>query len=150
MCSQRNADSSGRRGLTSQSKQSLSVTGFFSLREFRKSICRFSTPSAASVALLHTHAHARTHTHLFNGPLSGTTRVSRYQKETVSGSGISWAICKSAPRSRQITMPALHRSVCLQAGCPFCRPTNSVNALKAKKHEHTPEWIHRYLNSNKK
>jgi len=55
------------------------------------------------------------HTHPFNGPLSGTTRVSRYQKvkpiwillkqETVSGIGISWAIRKSAPRSRQITMP---------------------------------------------
>ena len=52
---------------------------------------------------------------------SGTTRVSRYQKgkpiwillkqETVSSSGISWAICKSAPRSRQITMPAPHHSV---------------------------------------
>jgi len=46
------------------------------------------------------------HTCPFNGPLSRTTRVSRYQKdvtdldlleqETVSGSGISWAICKSA------------------------------------------------------
>ena len=51
------------------------------------------------------------HTHPFNGLLSGT-QVSRYQKvkpilillkqETVSGSGISWAICKSALRSRQI------------------------------------------------
>jgi len=51
---------------------------------------------------------------MFNGPLSGTTQVSRYQKgktnldfteerEWVSGTGISWAICKSAPRSRQIT-----------------------------------------------
>ena len=29
-------------------------------------------------------------------------------QETVSGSGISWAICKSAPSSRQITMPAPH------------------------------------------
>jgi len=29
----------------------------------------------------------------------------------VSGSGISWAICKSAPRSRQITMPAPHHSI---------------------------------------
>jgi len=29
----------------------------------------------------------------------------------VSGSGISWAICKSAPRSRQITTPAPHHSV---------------------------------------
>jgi len=58
------------------------------------------------------------HTHPSNGPLSGNTQVSRYQKgktkldfseaKTVSGSGISWAICKSAPRSRQITMPAPH------------------------------------------
>jgi len=29
----------------------------------------------------------------------------------VSGSGISWAICKSAPRSREITMPTPHHSV---------------------------------------
>ena len=45
-----------------------------------------------------------------------TTRVSRYQKgktnldllerEIVSGSGISWALYKSAPRPRQIAMPA--------------------------------------------
>jgi len=80
--------------------------------------------------------------HPFNGPLSGTTQLSWYQKgktnrillkqETVSGSGISWAICKSAPCSRQITMPAPHRSVCFQAGCPSCRPTNSVKVLKAK------------------
>jgi len=33
------------------------------------------------------------------------------KQETVSGSGISWAICKSASRSRQITMPAPHYSV---------------------------------------
>ena len=50
---------------------------------------------------------------------------------TVSGSGISWAICKSAPRSRQITTPAPHHSVFLQAGCPSCHPTNSVKALKS-------------------
>ena len=29
----------------------------------------------------------------------------------MSGSGISWAICKSASRSRQITTPASHHSV---------------------------------------
>ena len=62
-----------------------------------------------------------THTHPFNGPLSGTTRVSRYQKgkpvwillkqETVSGSGISWALCKPAPCYRQITMSATHHSI---------------------------------------
>jgi len=90
--------------------------------------------------------HTHTHTHTFNGPLSGTTRVSRSRKakpiwillkqETVSGSGISWAICKSAPCSRQINTPAPHHSVFLQARCPSCRPTNSVKALKAL-HTHT-------------
>ena len=77
----------------------------------------------------------------FNGLFSRTTWVSRYQKgktiwilleqKTVSGSGISWAICKSAPRSRQITTPVLPPLCFLQAGCPSCRPTNSVKALKA-------------------
>jgi len=55
------------------------------------------------------------------------------KQETVSGSGISWAICKSAHRSRQITTPAPHHSVFLQAGCPSCLPTNSVKALKEPK-----------------
>ena len=73
-----------------------------------------------------------THTRPFNGPSSGTTRVSRYQKrkanlwtllkqETVSGSGIRWAICKSAPRCRQTTTTAPHHAVFY--GCPSCRPT---------------------------
>jgi len=93
--------------------------------------------SRSLVGICHTH----THTQPFNGPLSRTTRVSRYQKgkpiwillkqETVSG--ISWAICKSAPRSRQITTSAPHHSVFLQAGCPSCHPTNSVKALKANR-----------------
>ena len=36
--------------------------------------------------------------------------------------GISWAMCKSAPHSRQITTPAPHNSVFLQAGCSFLPP----------------------------
>jgi len=44
----------------------------------------------------------------------------------VSGSGISWAVCKSAPRTRQITLPASHLLVFLQTGCPSCHPTNSA------------------------
>jgi len=90
----------------------------------------------------YTHTHTHTHTRPFNGPLSGTTRVSRYQKRKTSldfteskrqwvACGISWAICKSAPRSRQITTPAPHRSVFLQSGRPSCRPTNSTKAPKA-------------------
>ena len=51
---------------------------------------------------------------------SGKTNVDLLEQKIVSGSGISWTICKSAPRSRQITMPAPHHSVFLQAGCPSC------------------------------
>jgi len=42
-------------------------------------------------------------------------------RETVSGSGISWAICKSAPRPRQITMTASHHSV-FTGQMPFLPP----------------------------
>jgi len=75
------------------------------------------------------HTHTRL-TALFLGlpGWAGTRKVKPIwillKQEIVSGSGISWAIFKSTPRSRQITMPAPHHSVFLQAGCPFCRPTN--------------------------
>ena len=46
---------------------------------------------------------------------SGTRKVKPIwillTQETVSGSGISWAVCKSAPRSRQTTTPAPHHHV---------------------------------------
>ena len=53
------------------------------------------------------------------------------KQETVSGSGISWAICKCAPRSRQITMPAPHCSV-------FYRP----DALPAAQPTVSKHWRH--------
>jgi len=70
--------------------------------------------SLVHLILLDLAAFERTHTRLT--ALVWATRVSWYHKgktnldftvkqETVSGSGISWAICKSAPRSRQITTP---------------------------------------------
>ena len=62
-----------------------------------------------------------THTHPFNGPFPGlpgwaSTRKVKpiwilLKQETVSGSGISWAVCKSAPRFREITTPASCHSV---------------------------------------
>jgi len=68
--------------------------------------------------------------------------VSRYQKgktdlDFTGARDSEWqwhqlGMCKSAPRSRQITTPPPHHSVFLQAGCPSCRPTNSVKALKAQ------------------
>ena len=53
------------------------------------------------------------------------------KQETVSGSGISWYICKSAPHSRQITTPAPHRSV-------FYRP----DALPAAQPTASKHWRH--------
>ena len=74
-----------------------------------------------------------THTHTFNGHFPGLPRWASTRKvkpiwvllkqETVSGSGISWTVCKSAP----------HHSVFLQAGCPSCHLTNSIEALKANR-----------------
>ena len=85
-----------------------------------------------------------TYTHPFNGPFPGLPRWSSTRKvkpiwillkqETVGGSGISWAISKSAPRSRETTTPAPNHYCFLQVGwngCPFCHSTNSVKALKA-------------------
>ena len=53
------------------------------------------------------------------------------EQETVSSSGISWAICKSAPRCRQITMPVPHHSV-------FYRP----DALPAAQPTASKHWRH--------
>jgi len=61
----------------------------------------------------------------------------KQETRDMSDSGINWAICKSAPCSRQITTPAPHHSSFLQAGCPSCRPTNTVKALKATKKNYT-------------
>ena len=66
--------------------------------------------------------YTQTHTHtrlmaLFPGlpGWAGTRKVKLVwillKQETMSGSVISWATCKSAPRSRQITTPAPHHSV---------------------------------------
>ena len=53
------------------------------------------------------------HTRLELPGSAGTRKVKPIwillQQETVSGNGISWATCKSAPRSRQITTPEPHQ-----------------------------------------
>ena len=81
-----------------------------------------------------------TPTHPFNGPLSGTTRVSQYQKGKPiwilpkQESEWQWhqlghmQVCTSLQTDNHASTPPL---VFLQAGCPSCRPTNSVKALKA-------------------
>ena len=82
-----------------------------------------------------------THTHLFNGPLSGTTQVSRYQKGTINldftkARDIEWQwhqlghmqVCTLLQLDNHASTPLLSF---LQAGCLSWRPTNSVKALKA-------------------
>ena len=69
------------------------------------------------------------HTHTLHR-WAGTRKVKpiwiSLKHETVSGSGISWAMCKSAPRSRQITTPAAHHSVFYRPDAlPAAQPTAS-------------------------
>ena len=50
----------------------------------------------------------------------------------MSGSGFSWAICKSAPRSRQITTPVPHHSVFYRPDAlPAAQPTASKHWRQA-------------------
>ena len=85
-----------------------------------------------------THTHAR----MFNGPWSGTTRVSRCQKSETNldftearDSEWQWhqldhmPVCTSLQTDNHTSTTPL---CFLQAGCPSCRPTNSVKALKAE------------------
>jgi len=79
-----------------------------------------------------------THTHLFNGPLSGTTRVSRYQKgktnlDITEARDSEWQwhqqVCTSLQTDNHASTTPLGF---LLAGCPSCHPTNGIKALKAK------------------
>ena len=90
----------------------------------------------------HTHTHTHTHTHPVNGPFSRTTLVSRYlyQKgktnlDFTEGRDSEWQwhqlghmqVCTSLQTDNHASNPPLSF---LQAGCPSCRQTNSVKALK--------------------
>jgi len=80
------------------------------------------------------------HTPPFNGPLSGTTRVSRYQKgktnlDSTEARDSEWQwhqlgnmqVCTALQTNNHASTPPLRF---LQAGCPSCRPTSSIKALK--------------------
>jgi len=94
---------------------------------------------------LHTHTHARL-TALFPGlpRWAGTRKVKPIwillKREPESGSGISWAICKSSSCSRQTTTPAPHLSVFYRPDAlPAAQPT-------ASKHwRHKKHWRHNLM-----
>jgi len=88
-------------------------------------------------------------TYPFNGPLSGTTRVSQYQKGKTNlnftearDSEWQWhqlgrmQVCISLQTDNHASTPQLSF---IQTGCPSCWPTNRVKTLKAKAlNEYTP------------
>ena len=92
----------------------------------------------------------------FNGLFSRTSRVSRYQKgetnlDFTEARDSEWQwhqlghmqVCTSLQTDNHASTPPL---CFLQAGCPSCRPTNSVKALKAYITHHllphlNPDWI---------
>jgi len=82
-----------------------------------------------------------TYIHPFNGPLSRTTRVSRYQKSETNldftearDSEWQWhqldhmSVCTSLQTDNHASTKPLSF---LQADCPSCHPTNSTKAVKA-------------------
>jgi len=124
---------------------------------FLQAGCLFCHPTNSIKALktrLATY-HAHIHTHPFNGPLSGTTRVSRYQKGKTNldytearDSEQQWyqlsymQVCTALLTDSHASTPSLSF---LQAGCLSCHPTNSIKALKARlavyhTHRHTPPF----------
>ena len=107
----------------------------------RRSTCgnswQMSTNSTSPVGIA-TDTH--TYTHPFNGPFSRTTWVSWYQKgktnlDFTEARDSEWQwhqlgrmhVCISLQTDNHASTPPLSF---LQAGCPSCRPTNSVKALK--------------------
>ena len=92
--------------------------------------CVFWLPALQRLVYYHTHT-----------PLSGTIRVSRYQKGTINldftearDNGWQWhqlghmQVCTSLQTDNHASTQPLSF---IQAGCPSCCPTNSVKALKA-------------------
>ena len=91
------------------------------------------------------------HTNAFNGPLSGTTHVSWYQKgktnlDFTEARDSEWQwhqlghmqVCTSLQTNNHASTPPLSF---LQAGCPSCRPNNSVKALHEGSHWHRVNHI---------
>jgi len=88
-------------------------------------------------------AHPSRDAHPFNGPFSGTTRVGWYQKgktnlDFAEARDSEWQwhqlghmqVCSSLQVDNHASTSPLSF---LQAGCPSCRPTNSVKALPRRR-----------------
>jgi len=99
--------------------------------------------------MTHTHTHTHwhtdtTHTHTclmalcpglpgWAGTRKATPTWILLKQETVSGSDISWAVCKSALHSRQITTPAPHYSRSFTGRMPFLPPNQQHQSTEGMK-----------------
>jgi len=77
----------------------------------------------------------RVHTHTFNGPFSGTTYVSRYDKgktnlDFTEARGSDWQWQHLGHMQVCTSLQTDNHASFLQAGCPSCHPTSSVKAPK--------------------
>ena len=103
----------------------------------------------STVSLTHTHTQTRLRALCPGLPgWAGIRKVKPIRillkQETVSGSGINWAICKSALHSRHTATPAPHHSVFLRPDAlPAAQPTTpkhwrqTVNSINIKWNEKT-------------
>ena len=96
------------------------------------------SPTLRKWCLARAHTHSHTHTRLmalFLGlPGWAATRKVKpisilLKQETVSGSSISWTICKFASRSRQINMPVPHHSF-FTSRMPFLPPNQQCQSTE--------------------
>ena len=107
----------------------------------RPSLCHTHTVDVRDYLRYFINENIHKHTHTFNGPFSGTTRVIQYQKgktnvDFTEARDSEWQwhqlghmqVCTSLQTDNHTSTPPLSF---LQAACPSCRPTNSVKALKA-------------------
>ena len=110
-------------------------------RQHDAPVCHILYPAGHYISAVSAAPLAYIHTQPFNGPVSRTTRVSRYQKgktnlDFTEAGDSEWRwhqlghtqVCTSLQTDNHASTPPLSF---LQAGCPSCRPTNSVKALKA-------------------
>ena len=110
------------------------------------------------IGKVHIYLRKNTHTHPFNSPLSGTTRVGQFQKgktnlDFTEARDSEWQwhqldhmqLCTSLWTDNHASTPPL---CFLQARCPSCRPTNSIKALKAR-HSSPNTKLFSYLRSDR-
>ena len=121
----------------------ISLTVLLQLNYNRFTSLLFRWPAIDFLQYRHTYTYTRL-TALFPSlpGWAGTRKVKPVwillKQETVSGSGISWTICKSAPHSRQITTSAPHHSF-FTGQMPFLPPNQQRQSTEGSTVQSAPK-----------